>query len=319
MTSSELVPFGKHKGKSVEVLMSDPGYREWVMAQPWFRERYPTIYQTIINYAGEPADTPEHNEMQAAFLEPTHRLALARRVLPKTALSSAAAGAAFDHAKIGHDGYASGNRSASQLAVRFKEHLTLEIEPTFSIAPSFEVDGWDVVYGVRPEAIVFGIVSLPDCICHCDHDRDCAGEALCRGGDNRYACRHKLCGTRHAPSLDEPWSTSSDKFWRRDHCNSECAYSDEWASRWLLDGDERIFRGSRKTIRVECKPDLGDDYPSVMRQITRYDKSPDDYVCLLVRRTQFERVKREQVDQMFASKGIKIVDESSLTEGADNE
>lgn len=66
---AEIIPFGKYKGQPVEVLLADEGYRDWLMSQDWFRARFGNIYQTIINYGAEPQDTPEHNEMQAAFLD----------------------------------------------------------------------------------------------------------------------------------------------------------------------------------------------------------------------------------------------------------
>lgn len=69
-----VIPFGKHRGKSVdEVRAVDPQYLEWASAQPWFREKFESIYVSIVNVnAGEPAETPEHNAMQVRFLEPEY-------------------------------------------------------------------------------------------------------------------------------------------------------------------------------------------------------------------------------------------------------
>lgn len=67
---SQLVTFGnKYRGQPLEVLANDPGYTEWLMQQSWFRDRYPQVVQFIVNNFGEPGDTPEHNEMQARFLD----------------------------------------------------------------------------------------------------------------------------------------------------------------------------------------------------------------------------------------------------------
>lgn len=67
-----ILPFGKHKGERVdEVMRTDPKWIEWIMAQPWFREKHPTLVQVIVNGGAAPDDdTPEHNRMQALFLEP---------------------------------------------------------------------------------------------------------------------------------------------------------------------------------------------------------------------------------------------------------
>jgi hypothetical protein len=66
---SEIVPFGKYKGQPVEVLANDRGYLDWLTAQAWFRERYAGIYTLIVNNFGEPTETPEHNALQARFLD----------------------------------------------------------------------------------------------------------------------------------------------------------------------------------------------------------------------------------------------------------
>ena len=69
MNSPKIIPFGKYKGKPVEVLQQDHDYAQWLMAQPWFRERFQPVYNLIVNNFGEPAETPEHNALQALFLE----------------------------------------------------------------------------------------------------------------------------------------------------------------------------------------------------------------------------------------------------------
>ena len=65
-----VVPFGKYKGRSiVELQHTDPGYLQWLVAQDWFREKFITLHQTIINHGGEPSETPKHNWYQALFLD----------------------------------------------------------------------------------------------------------------------------------------------------------------------------------------------------------------------------------------------------------
>lgn len=66
---SNIVPFGKYRGQPIESLAADPQYVNWLMNQEWFKSRNPSLYQIIINNFGEPEDTPEHNEMQACFLD----------------------------------------------------------------------------------------------------------------------------------------------------------------------------------------------------------------------------------------------------------
>jgi hypothetical protein len=64
-----IVPFGKYKGQPVEVMQQDQQYIDWLTNQDWFRNRYPTINQVIINNFQEPSETPEHNKLQAKFTD----------------------------------------------------------------------------------------------------------------------------------------------------------------------------------------------------------------------------------------------------------
>lgn len=70
MTDNKVVPFGKHKGRPIdEVIATDPQYLQWLVTQGWFREKFPVLYQVVINVGGEPSETPEHNALQVRFLE----------------------------------------------------------------------------------------------------------------------------------------------------------------------------------------------------------------------------------------------------------
>jgi hypothetical protein len=65
----EVVPFGKYRGQPLEALAQDRQYVEWLIAQPWFREKYGNVYNVVINNFGEPSETPEHNALQARFTD----------------------------------------------------------------------------------------------------------------------------------------------------------------------------------------------------------------------------------------------------------
>jgi hypothetical protein len=65
-----IVTFGKYKGRTIEELLEDdPGYLQWLVAQDWFRAKFVTLHQTIINRGTEPEETPEHNALQVLFLD----------------------------------------------------------------------------------------------------------------------------------------------------------------------------------------------------------------------------------------------------------
>jgi hypothetical protein len=70
MGEPNIVPFGKYRGQPIERLAGDKEYIDWLSAQPWFRERYASLYTIIINHFSPASDdTPEHNALQALFLE----------------------------------------------------------------------------------------------------------------------------------------------------------------------------------------------------------------------------------------------------------
>jgi hypothetical protein len=73
MSKLEIVPFGKYRGQPVEALAQDREYCEWLSQQDWVRTRYPTIRTLIINHFGEPEETPEHNALEALFVEEDFR------------------------------------------------------------------------------------------------------------------------------------------------------------------------------------------------------------------------------------------------------
>jgi hypothetical protein len=66
--AKKVVPFGKYRGQPLEVLEADPGYVQWLQAQDWVAQRYPTFHTLIINNLQEPSETPEHNALQVRFL-----------------------------------------------------------------------------------------------------------------------------------------------------------------------------------------------------------------------------------------------------------
>lgn len=64
----EIIKFGKYKNQPVEVLKQDIQYVKWLQTQEWFRSNHQNINNIIINNFSAPSETPEHNKIQALFL-----------------------------------------------------------------------------------------------------------------------------------------------------------------------------------------------------------------------------------------------------------
>jgi hypothetical protein len=72
--SAIILPFGKHKGKTVaELLAVDPQYADWVSAQAWVAERFAELHSAIVSRGAGVDDSPEHNAIQGRFLDQAFR------------------------------------------------------------------------------------------------------------------------------------------------------------------------------------------------------------------------------------------------------
>jgi hypothetical protein len=79
--TTDLVPFGKHKGQPLTVLAQDRDYCDWLLQQSWFMQRFPELHTIVINNFGEPNETPEHNRLQLRFLDPVFVAKCSRAIL----------------------------------------------------------------------------------------------------------------------------------------------------------------------------------------------------------------------------------------------
>lgn len=84
MGTNDVIPFGKYKGKPIDVLAQDYEYCDWLMQQDWVRERYGNVYTLIVNNFGEATETPEHNKLQYEFMQEENVLKLIRMIYETT-------------------------------------------------------------------------------------------------------------------------------------------------------------------------------------------------------------------------------------------
>jgi hypothetical protein len=295
--SAEIVPFGKYRGQPVQVLIADQDYRDWLMAQPWFRERWGNIYQTVINYGAEPQDSPEHNEMQVSFLADDLCFQLARFLYPRLDFSESAIKYSHDD-KVMHE--------------RFKEYLQLDYKSASIGGRKFESGGWDVVYKIQPPSMTLKPSSLPSCRCGpCAlTEHRCPPNATCQGGTR--TCWHENHAEQRVLPTPDQINKQTVVYHRRDaHCFDACIWSDHEVSTWLL-STHHWLGNDTSWVRVELKPDLGDDFPSVLRQVNGYHADHHDKRCVIVRRAAFERVAWEQVSQIFKASGIVLIREADV-------
>jgi hypothetical protein len=261
---SNILTFGKHKGKPVEFLLNDPNYCEWLLSTDWFQSKHPLIYQVIINNFGEPNDTPEHNALQARFLDDSFCLAFASLYnwlpvnksfgLKKTLndlndIESQLHAISVSNASINSSSlsdymnlsdaekklFSENNYNRTKLLetqeqlIKNKEYLSSE-NTTYKINKEFEKKGWDI-------AISF---------CHL---------------------------------LPYYWVYNKD----------------------LKDLD----------LSIEIKPFLGDNYPSILRQMKSYNRTTSK-ACLVYDKFSATNISLEQIKDIFLTANICIFSISEI-------
>ena len=74
--SALVLTFGKHKGATVaELVDREPDYARWLAAQGWVAERFAELHAAILSRGAPTDDTPEHNALQARFIDHDFRVA----------------------------------------------------------------------------------------------------------------------------------------------------------------------------------------------------------------------------------------------------
>lgn len=98
--SAIVVPFGKHKGATVaELLATDAEYANWILAQGWVAERFAELHAAIATRGAGTDDTPEHNALQARFLDEDFRNALLSLITQVDRIIADASGRMLDQAR----------------------------------------------------------------------------------------------------------------------------------------------------------------------------------------------------------------------------
>jgi hypothetical protein len=256
--NNKIITFkGKYYGQPIEVLANDPNYCEWLINQNWFRERFQSYYQIIINNFHVPNDTPEHNSLQALFIDDKFCLALANLFnwspLDKnTCLLKINQSIVDIENQINNNSESNNDRSLAdefkrmiqsredgsnniyidsyskhKLENSLKEYQEvkdfLSNNNTFEIKKSFEYKGWDVILDI--------------------------------------------------------------------HSISKLAFLDDYFSK-------------QKIISVEIKTSLGDDYPTILRQIRSYN--PFGSPCLIYNKFSATGATIIQIKEIFKTAQIEI-------------
>ncbi len=209
---NEVVPFGKYKGKPIEVMQQDKAYCEWLAAQSWFRSHFSGIHTLVVNNFGKPTDTPDHNELQARFTDNdfVRRFVIGYRGGRDLLLQK------FEEWKTGRI-----NRHNKSIA-QYAERTSVTERPKY-----FSDEMW---------------------ASHIAHVEQTNNSAIAR----------ETAELEKITSIERPLFVLEDVQFELsgvDVC-IRCRFDPSFIHVWEL--------------KIECKPSLGDDYPSVLRQMKRH-------------------------------------------------
>jgi len=228
--NANIIPFGKYRGQMIEnVAEADPQYVDWLSKQDWMRSKCPTLYQVIINNFCEPSETPEHNEIQAKFLDKDFRDAVGKTVFEWFHRWTPQRRNGMNQRKEFE-----GSRKSVQL----------------------ENDGADVAF---------------------------------------------LISIREFNSFEfSLWCVKSDAYYLRDD-------EEEMKKRAEKELKENPSWIEKKSVRVEIKPSIGDDYPAVLRQMQR-----SKCQILFVRNYSGIGIDEKTFVELFRSQNILVIFERDV-------
>lgn len=325
--ANELVPFGKYKGQPLEVLLGDTQYMSWLSEQPWVKERFPTVQTLIINNFGEPNDTPEHNEMQNSFFNQEYLQEFVQRKIVRVLANKIPelidrTITRYELEKARCDGVVSAAEGVNVpdgfcLILQDDVQITMQASEVLDTSTSKTKDIDEIKKHINSiDIYVDRLLDLKDSI-----SKNKLPRVWCR-----VVSEVDGWDIRISPSTRE-YSKGS---WSWECCSGGEYYYEHSGEQKMLDN---ILHHTKHPDRflVEIKPDVGDDFPSILRQMKtnrkRYmatGKYVDPAWCFLVyRRFQSSSTTEEDVKNQFLSSGFIMVKESEFwppeAEGGDQQ
>ena len=293
MGKLEVVPFGKYKGQPMEAMAQDHEYCEWLSQQDWFRARYPTIHTLIVNNFGQPEETPEHNALQALFVDEGFRVRFMVHVLGEKRIREILLSERRSHITAKEEGIAECEKHIAACDREIQE----------------QPDDYEIRY---QKHLAFLTASQ---YCRYDPERDSKKATIARWQEDhirRIECarkakseyQEKKCGMENAlrvlkeSSLPTLRTTVEFEVGGSD-VQIECRGAHElYVSRFWERAD------------IECKPSVGDDYPAILRQM----KSDGSHI-LFIGQGGYRGTGAtfQQVNAIFKSSNIRIVLQQEIT------
>ena len=286
--TDEVIPFGKYRGQPVAVLQHDRGYLDWLTAQPWFRERYGGLFQIIVNNFAEPSETPEHNRLQARFLDPAFCYRVANRLLDFAAILQGLLSKEAEELA-----------SAEAAAEQARDKLVQECKKNSPIDET-----------LSPDAILAGLDRLI---------ADIANWAIKSARDELARRESRVATIAAAVEQFEAYLFTI----RTDKPTADLQIATEFeVSGWDVQLRATLGPGPRdrnhdwrlifdRTLLIELKPTLGDDYPAVLRQM-KANRTGANARALIIGECTAAGASLAQITAIFAASDFTLLELSEF-------
>jgi hypothetical protein len=317
---TDLVPFGKYRGQPVESMLADQNYLQWVMAQPglvaMIQGRYPALFNIINIGAPRVEDTPEHNQLQAKFLQQAFQYAFIQAYEGKSVLAigqelidrrdQAITGAVQKAKEIGLADVLASEKAVIEKLAALSEHRRKKSRAHYLaekkkhddrelLDRQKRMDGqaslpqWERVrHGdVRPVATFMTFEEWLSAdhyggwgrlMCDLERESKKSGERVLQ--ERKYyqnACDFQLPPVLSlSPKIEIEFERGYDvdflAWWSTEKLTIELPRTDQdsYSDYRIRDWEHRNFSQHREMhYKIELKPRMGDDFPSVLRQVKR--------------------------------------------------
>jgi hypothetical protein len=287
--SSKVIPFGKHKGRLVdEVLVDDPGYLEWLTAQDWFRAKFTVLHQVIINRGAEPEETPDHNAMQAKFLDDEFCLRFLQHLIPDY---NTRARNKFNGTREKNLQFVIEKIEAEKEDQRENDKkLNRELERIVDFNPDHEPERRQAYaheqHALRRDQHIERTRKL-------NQMRELLSPVI-------TAVEFKIERGFEVRGIDVILKIWTNFYWAWSLLDYSWSYSDR--GRW---SDSEYWNAG---FAIELKPTVGDDYPAVLRQMKRTGAD-----VLVVGNYTGAGATREQFVKTMATEGVRVVFVEEIT------
>ena len=313
MENLKIVPFGKYKGQPIEAMQNDKSYLDWLSGQDWFRSRYPQLNTIIINNFNEPSDTPEHNALVALFTDDEFILKFLKyisngiickgRFITKTEVENAIIGYFKENRKYSYNDFTEAIEESirSQLSngytyrhlsndvnynVSFEDKKGSDVNLSYSYAQLANVDFKKMIV---PDELTLDEEYLTLCTA-------IKGLSICTDFENSFI------------------DLLNDKGYNK-LLGLPIQHYFEWKVKKILNINPLFVyhrvrnKWKNGPIRIECKPIISDDYPTIMRQCRNQGSS-----CLLTYKYTGTGATLDQVKKMFPDIKILMVQDILSTQ-----